>query len=864
MLGLVMSCPDRTLVTKVRGHPSGNQRRPTRGDSRSFHCHRGVRPRPAALRVPPRWPAFSGVPESPFPPPGSLLSPCPPTSFPLTIPCLHLHSHRCPFIPRSVPRHHFCTSATWTPNGTVLGHTPTCLSNHATPVSVVAVDAWPLGLALTSPASSETIRVSKCVRPSVKVGACVCLCLSLHEVVRLRVSVSTGFCPSVCHVGVCSAAAGLWVASVTARLSSVGVWRWNTACPAAMRPPQCPLHTPSLASPLLLLLLWLLGGGVGAEGREDAELLVTVRGGRLRGIRLKTPGGPVSAFLGIPFAEPPTGPRRFLPPEPKQPWSGVVDATTFQSVCYQYVDTLYPGFEGTEMWNPNRELSEDCLYLNVWTPYPRPTSPTPVLVWIYGGGFYSGASSLDVYDGRFLVQAERTVLVSMNYRVGAFGFLALPGSREAPGNVGLLDQRLALQWVQENVAAFGGDPTSVTLFGESAGAASVGMHLLSPPSRGLFHRAVLQSGAPNGPWATVGMGEARRRATQLAHLVGCPPGGTGGNDTELVACLRTRPAQVLVNNEWHVLPQESVFRFSFVPVVDGDFLSDTPEALINAGDFHGLQVLVGVVKDEGSYFLVYGAPGFSKDNESLISRAEFLAGVRVGVPQVSDLAAEAVVLHYTDWLHPEDPARLREALSDVVGDHNVVCPVAQLAGRLAAQGARVYAYVFEHRASTLSWPLWMGVPHGYEIEFIFGIPLDPSRNYTTEEKIFAQRLMRYWANFARTGDPNEPRDPKGPQWPPYTAGAQQYVSLDLRPLEVRRGLRAQACAFWNRFLPKLLSATASEAPSTCPGFTHGEAAPRPGLPLPLLLLHQLLLLLLSHLLRLSPRPLPLRPQGPLL
>ncbi|XP_057551121.1 acetylcholinesterase isoform X3 [Hippopotamus amphibius kiboko] len=570
-----------------------------------------------------------------------------------------------------------------------------------------------------------------------------------------------------------------------------------------MRPPWCPLHMPSLASPLLLLL-FLLGGGAEAEGPEDPELLVTVRGGRLRGLRLMAPGGPVSAFLGIPFAEPPVGPRRFLPPEPKRPWPGALNATAFQSVCYQYVDTLYPGFEGTEMWNPNRELSEDCLYLNVWTPYPRPASPTPVLVWIYGGGFYSGASSLDVYDGRFLAQVEGTVLVSMNYRVGAFGFLALPGSREAPGNVGLLDQRLALQWVQENVAAFGGDPTSVTLFGESAGAASVGMHLLSLPSRALFHRAVLQSGAPNGPWATVGVGEARRRATLLARLVGCPPGGAGGNDTELVACLRTRPAQDLVDHEWHVLPQESVFRFSFVPVVDGDFLSDTPEALINAGDFHGLQA--------------------------------------------SDLAAEAVVLHYTDWLHPEDPARLREAMSDVVGDHNVVCPVAQLAGRLAAQGARVYAYIFEHRASTLSWPLWMGVPHGYEIEFIFGLPLEPSLNYTVEERTFAQRLMRYWANFARTGDPNDPWDPKAPQWPPYTAGAQQYVSLNLRPLEVRRGLRAQACAFWNRFLPKLLSATASEAPCTCSGPAHGEAAPRPrpGLPLSLLLLF----LLLSRLLRL--------------
>lgn len=570
-----------------------------------------------------------------------------------------------------------------------------------------------------------------------------------------------------------------------------------------MRPPS--FQVSPLLLLFLLLFLFLLEGGV--ESLEDPELLVTVSGGRLRGVRLMAPGGPVSAFLGIPFGEPPVGPRRFLPPEPKRPWSGVLGATAFQNVCYQFVDTQYPGFEGSEMWNPNRELSEDCLYLNVWTPYPRPTSPAPVLVWIYGGGFYSGAASLDVYDGRFLVQAEGAVLVSMNYRVGAFGFLALPGSREAPGNVGLLDQRLALQWVQENIAAFGGDPTSVTLFGESAGGASVGMHLLSAPSRGLFHRVVMQSGSPNGPWASVSPGEARRRATLLARLLGCPMGAAGANDTELVACLRGQPAKKLVDFEWHVLPQDSVFRFSFVPVLDGDFLSDTPEALLEAGDFSNLQVLAGVVKDEGSYFLVYGAPGFSKDNESLISRAQFLSGVRFGVPQASDLAAEAVVLHYTDWLHPEEPKLLRDALSEVVGDHNVVCPVAHLAGRLAARGAQVYAYLFEHRASTLSWPLWMGVPHGYEIEFVFGLPLKPGLNYTTEEKTLARRMMRYWANFARTGNPSSPPDPKDSQWPQYSGDTQQYVSLNLRPLEVRQGLHAQACAFWNRFLPKLLSAT---------------------------------------------------------
>ncbi|NWI68804.1 ACES Acetylcholinesterase, partial [Todus mexicanus] len=220
-----------------------------------------------------------------------------------------------------------------------------------------------------------------------------------------------------------------------------------------------------------------------------------VRGSRLGGLEA---WGDVVAFLGIPYAQPPLGPLRFRPPRhPPAPWPGVLDATAHRHACYQAVDTMFPGFGGSEMWNPNREMSEDCLYLNVWTPALGRGGGVPVLVWIYGGGFYSGAASLDVYDGRYLAAAEGVVVVSMNYRVGALGFLALPGHPEAPGNVGLLDQRLALRWVQSNIAAFGGDPAAVTIFGESAGAASVGLHLLAPASRGLFRRAVLQSGSPN-------------------------------------------------------------------------------------------------------------------------------------------------------------------------------------------------------------------------------------------------------------------------------------------------------------------------------------------------------------------------------
>uniref|UniRef100_A0A8C8IFT1 Carboxylic ester hydrolase n=1 Tax=Oncorhynchus tshawytscha TaxID=74940 RepID=A0A8C8IFT1_ONCTS len=344
---------------------------------------------------------------------------------------------------------------------------------------------------------------------------------------------------------------------------------------------------------------------------DSPELIVTTRAGSLRGIRLPTPDrSHVTAFLGIPFAEPPLGKKRFCKAEPKKPWSGVFDASSYPNACYQFVDTSFPGFQGSEMWNPNREMSEDCLYLNVWVPTsPRPHNLT-VMVWIYGGGFYSGSSSLDVYDGRYLAHSEKVVVVSMNYRVGAFGFLALPGSSDAPGNVGLLDQRMALQWIQNNIHIFGGNPKQVTIFGESAGAVSVGIHLLSPDSRPTFTRAILQSGVPNCPWATVTPAEAQRRAAMLGKLVGCP---SGGNDTELVDCLRNKPPQDLIDQEWQVMPWSAIFRLSFVPVIDGVVLPDNPEAMLSSGNIKDTQILLGVNQDEGSFFLLYGAPASARE-----------------------------------------------------------------------------------------------------------------------------------------------------------------------------------------------------------------------------------------------------------
>ncbi|XP_068443775.1 acetylcholinesterase [Clinocottus analis] len=575
-----------------------------------------------------------------------------------------------------------------------------------------------------------------------------------------------------------------------------------------------------LLSQILLLSLLIPT----CSSQSEADYVVETRTGRVRGIRTPVPDRSyVTSFLGIPFGEPPVGKRRFRRAEPKRPWQGVYEANAYPNACYQFVDTTYPGFQGSEMWNPNREMSEDCLYLNVWVPSsPRPHNLT-VMVWIYGGGFYSGSSSLDVYDGRYLAHSETVIVVSMNYRIGAFGFLALHGSSEAPGNVGLLDQRMALQWVQDNIRSFGGNPKQVTIFGESAGGASVGFHLLSPDSRQTFTRAILQSGVPNCPWASVTPAEARRRATLLGKLVGC----NGGNDTEMVDCLRGKTPQELIDQEWQVMPWSALFRFSFVPVVDGEVLPDTPEAMLSSGNFKDTQVLLGVNQDEGSYFLLYGAPGFSKDNESLISREDFLEGVKLSVPHANDIGLEAVVLQYTDWMDENNGLKNRDAMDDVVGDHNVICPLAHFARSYAQHSALkanagavpnsggnsqggVYLYLFDHRASNLAWPEWMGVIHGYEIEFVFGLPLEKRLNYTFEEEILSQRMMRYWANFARTGNPNVNHDglvDSKKRWPLFTVSEQKHVGLNTEPMKVHKGLRNQMCAFWNRFLPRLLNIT---------------------------------------------------------
>ena len=283
---------------------------------------------------------------------------------------------------------------------------------------------------------------------------------------------------------------------------------------------------------------------------EDPCLIVSTLSGRVRGMTSQAATGKqVDVWNSIPFAQPPIGDLRFRHPKPMDSWGDVVrDTRALPNSCWQTMDDFFGNFSGSTMWNANTERSEDCLYLSVTVPRPRPKNAA-VMVWIFGGGFVTGSSTLEVYDPKILVSEENVIFVSIQYRLASLGFLHFdqPG---APGNMGMLDHVAALQWIHSNIVFFGGNPDNITLFGESAGAASVSMHLLSPLSRNLFNRAIMQSGSATAPWAIVDKEETITRGLKLAETVGCPHSRANTNAT--LDCLRTINASVLINNEANI------------------------------------------------------------------------------------------------------------------------------------------------------------------------------------------------------------------------------------------------------------------------------------------------------------------------
>ncbi|XP_060095198.1 acetylcholinesterase-like isoform X1 [Heteronotia binoei] len=541
---------------------------------------------------------------------------------------------------------------------------------------------------------------------------------------------------------------------------------------------------------LLLWLSFLILCLLEVKSSAEGETIAVTSSGPIQGKHVPAGSRNVIAYLGIPYAEPPVGKLRFKKPLPHKPWRHILEATNFGNACPQPVIWDAPD---VAIYSANTPQSEDCLFLNVWVPHPRPSTPAAILVWIHGGSYFFGTASLVVYDGAFLAATENVIVVSMNYRLGALGFLSLPPA--APGNVGLFDQQLALRWVRKNAAAFGGDPTRITIFGESAGGASVNYHLLSPGSRPLFDRAVLQSGTATASWAWVSPEEAKRRALALAELMGC----TEVKDSAIVSCLQGKRIEEFPKYTFSVL----VLNPPFVPTTDRDFLPDDPQKLMESGHFQPKPMMIGATSDEGSIFVFCLAPFLHAFDESLLTWEQLLAGIKMNVWNATEDFIQSIAQRYSE-AEPEGPARYRSALSHAWGDHSFVCPANKIATETAKTGSPVYAYTFMHRSIGSLWPEWTGSQHLAELPYVFGtLTLLPGSSvaHTEAELELIPRVMRYWAEFARSGDPT-PSDVSETVWPLYNPAEQNFFLISTEPPQVMKPSPAQLCGFWKTLLSK--------------------------------------------------------------
>jgi para-nitrobenzyl esterase len=459
-----------------------------------------------------------------------------------------------------------------------------------------------------------------------------------------------------------------------------------------------------------------------------------------------------AAFLGIPYAAPPTGARRWRAPEATEAWSTPREATRFGSPCPQVEMFSGKRMEGT---------SEDCLFLNVWTPALQPATRAPVMVFIHGGGFTMGTGGMPLYDGTALAHAG-VVLVNMNYRLGALGFLGHPAlSAESPnnasGNYGLQDQQRALQWVRDNIAAFGGDPDNVTVFGESAGAISACLQMVSPKSQGLFQRVIAESGTcyltgvPLHDPGTPEEDSAEERGLRFATDLGC----TGG---DVAACLRTKTPVELIAASGAALDLLKP-HVGFAPVVDGDVLPAAPRQLLQEGRYAKVPLLLGTNGDEGTLFTM---------KAKLDSPEQYEQAVRVRSPK----HAEELLRLYP----AKDHASPHAAYDHMLRDALFLCPARRLARTVVEHGQPVYAYQFTYEPKSLfGLFVKLGAFHAAELPFVFGAEKGRLSLGSDKERELSSKVIGYWTRFAARSNPN---GAGATEWPAYTRDGEPHLVLN--------------------------------------------------------------------------------------
>lgn len=490
------------------------------------------------------------------------------------------------------------------------------------------------------------------------------------------------------------------------------------------------------------------GSSSGDGGASGGSAEVTVAEGKLQG----TVSGKTKSFLGIPYAQPPVGELRFAPPQPVKPWSKPLAATKLGASCPQNMGGL----------SAMNEQSEDCLTLNVYAP--TDGKKLPVMFWIHGGAFIAGGSSQ--YDGTRLSAEGPVVVVTVNYRLGALGFLSHPALDDergaAPsGNDGLRDQQLALAWVKKNIAAFGGDPDNVTVFGESAGGASTCLQIVSPKAKGLAKRFIIESGSCAGGLPLFTKDKANATGEKLS-------GELCADEADVLACLRGKEPADIVG--WGA--SAGLFGAGWGPVADAgdDVLPDKPLNLIAAGDFNKGEVLLGTNKNEWALFVTLAPP-----TPAITTVATLHTAIE---KQFTAAGATAIEEHYA----PTD-ATAANLWVQLMTDATFRCPARQLSRALSEAGSKVFLYSFEEGPAM----------HAFEIPYVFGNPNARLAAATLVEGT-RKAIQSYWRQFAKAGDPNVAGQP---EWPAFDTEGDQHLTLVAEPT-AGTGLSTADCDFWEQ------------------------------------------------------------------
>ncbi|XP_006882582.1 PREDICTED: liver carboxylesterase 1 [Elephantulus edwardii] len=556
---------------------------------------------------------------------------------------------------------------------------------------------------------------------------------------------------------------------------------------------------------IALVLTSLVAAAV--SGHPSSPPIVDTVNGKVLGKYVSLDGfaQPMAVFLGIPFAKPPLGSLRFSPPQPAEPWNFVKNTTSYPPMCSQ---DAVGGQVLSELFTNRKEsiplkFSEDCLYLNIYTPADlTKRNRLPVMVWIHGGGLVVGGAS--TYDGLALSAHEDVVVVAIQYRLGIWGFFST-GDEHSPGNWGHLDQVAALHWVQKNIANFGGNPGSVTIFGESAGGISVSALVLSPLAKNLFHRAISESGVAFA--SVLFKNESRSAAEQIAIFAGCKT----TTSAVMVHCLRQKTEDELLEVTLKMKffsidllgdPRES---YPFLPmVVDGVFLPKSLEEIVAKKQFNTVPYIIGMNKQEFGWIIptLMGYPlSEGKLDQKTAASLLWKSYPLVAVPE------ELIPVVTEEYLgRTDDLAKKKDLFLDLLGDAMFVVPSVTAARHHRDAGAPTYVYEFQHRPSFSSEmkPKTVIADHGDELFSVFGAPF-LKEGGTEEEVKLSKMVMKLWANFARTGNPNG----EGlPHWPAYDQ-KEGYLQIDVTAKAAQK-LKDKEVAFWTEVLPKKAAEQSSQ------------------------------------------------------